>query len=110
MGENTAICVLEDPMYPGSFTVVPRKMVNMNLQQVLPELEEEWSFENSVFKGFVRDEDSAVEQCFEVDWANGRAGQIIRGDAKRREIRSVLRKHYFQIMLAYWKIAFLGHQ
>jgi len=110
MGENTAICVLEDPMYPGSFTVVPRKMVNMELQQVLPELEEEWSFETSVFKGFARDRESAVEQCFEVDWAHGRAEQIIRVEAKRREVRSVLQRHFFQIMLTYWKIAFLGYQ
>lgn len=52
-----------------------------------------WSFENSIFRSYKRDEEELLNKCFEFDWECCKLNKVVRED-EMKDIKSFFKKKY----------------
>jgi len=105
-GTAKSLVVLEDPANRDEFTVLPRTLPQVSADALEAKEKIEWTFEASVFKDYHRDDEAGMSRAFDVDWRNGRLGQIIRDHEAKMAVEAYLREHYLQIVLCFMRISF----
>lgn len=97
------LCVLGDPKQRSGLRVVPRPGISDDAKS---EVRPPWSFETSVFQGFVRDHHVDMEVCFHFDWESSRLDQLIKGEDSTSAVYECLSGLHLRLMAAYWSEAF----
>lgn len=103
-GTEIGLCIMEDPDNRGDLTIMPRKLFEMSSKTA----QDTWTFETSTFKDFIRDNNGAVDKCFEMDWNHCRVPMLVKTDEARSEIYKAFKSHgqYLPFILTFWNEAF----
>ena len=63
--------------------------------------EPRWEFKNSVFHGYIPDNDYIIDQWFDYDWAQCKIPRIIKDEEELKRVRDYLKSIYKHIREAY---------